>query len=111
MVEASLAGERDACTPGPGSVEERIASATSWFNARRITPVPRTVNVPEHVAQFVGGPTGARLVYFVTEDDPQSVFYDEVTGSFGAAWGPDVESGEYIDIGQRSPDPLALAFA
>jgi len=48
-------------------------------------------------------------VYFVTDDDMQSVFYDPASESFGAALGPDEDTGQYIDLGFRSDDVLAMA--
>ena len=111
MVDASLLRKRDVFVPNTESVDDYVARVEARFKAHRVRPTLRAVAVPDHVAAFVGGPAGARLVYFVTDDDPQSVFYDESTRSFGSAWDPEKESGAYMDIGQRSPDPLAMVFA
>jgi hypothetical protein len=54
-------------------------------------------------------PAGMHKVYFVTDDDMQSVFYDPASESFGAALGPDEDTGQYIDLGFRSDDVLAMA--
>ena len=51
---------------------------------------------------------GECWVWFVTQDDPQSIFFDEVSGLFGCCWGPDNETGGYTDLGYRSQDPVEM---
>lgn len=76
-----------------------------------IEPALRTVIVEPHIVHLVDLPAGTHMVYFVTEDNPLSVFYDPSSESFGAAWGPDESTGQYLDLGFRSDDVLDIAAA
>ena len=80
--------------------------------AKRLS-VPKNIQVSlaDFRAPFVGLPEGIHAVWLLLEDDPQSVFYDPATKKFGACWGPEIETGEYIDLGFRSDDPLEMYIA
>lgn len=75
--------------------------------------LPEKIEV--HLAAFrgtcLGLPEGIRTVWLIIKDSPQSVFYDAFTGSFGACWGPEKDTGSYIDLGFRSDDPIEMYTA
>jgi hypothetical protein len=111
LVERSLAGPREVFIPSGVEASAYVDGILSRFLSGRIAPDSRSVQVRSHIVHLVGLPEGEHTVYFVTDDDPQSVFYDPHSGSFGCAWGPDAESGRYVDLGFRSFDVLAMAAA
>jgi hypothetical protein len=78
---------------------------------RLLTPRSIQVSLADFRAPFVGLPEGIYSVWLLLEDDPQSVFYDPATKKFGACWGPDVHTGEIIDLGFRSEDPIEMYIA
>jgi hypothetical protein len=41
----------------------------------------------------------------------QRIFFDESANAFGVAWGPDDKSGDYIDLGFRTDDPIDAFLA
>ena len=90
---------------------EYVAAIHSRFLAKRIQPIRRSVVIEPHVADRLGLPVGDHPVYFVSEDDPQSVFYDPATNLFGCAWGPQLPDLRYVDLGFRSEDVLEMASA
>jgi hypothetical protein len=75
------------------------------------TPKEIQVSLADFRAPFVGLPEGIYAVWLLLEDDPQSVFFDPATEKFGACWGPDVHTGEIVDLGFRSEDPLEMYIA
>jgi hypothetical protein len=111
VVSKSLTGERSVYVHHVPDPERYVESIRQRFLEKRIVPVLRAVPIQPHVVHLVDLPAGTHMVYFVTEDDPQSVFYDPSSESFGAAWGPDESTGQYIDLGFRSGDVLAMAAA
>jgi hypothetical protein len=72
------------------------------------TPVKDWITVDGFHAKNLNISAGKHLVWFITRLDPQSVFWDEHSDSFGACWGPDLKSGTYEDLGFRSDDPVAV---
>jgi hypothetical protein len=111
VVSNSLAGERSLYVHHVPDPERYVQSIRQRFLDKRIEPALRTVIIEPHIVHLVDLPAGTHIVYFVTEDDPLSVFYDPSCESFGAAWGPDESTGQYIDLGFRSDDVLAMAAA
>jgi len=111
MVSKSLAGERSVYLGHVPDPECYIQSIRQRFLDKRIEPALRTVIIEPHIVHLEDLPAGTHMVYFVTEDDPLSVFYDPSSESFGAAWGPDESTGQYVDLGFRSDDVLAMAAA
>lgn len=84
------------------------ADCQRFMKACLPTALPGIVYVDEFHAGNLGVQPGPRDVWFVTKDDPQSVFFDELTGLFGACWGPGREDSAYEDIGFRSEDPVEM---
>jgi hypothetical protein len=76
-----------------------------------LEPKEIQVSLADFRAEFVGLAEGVYSVLLVVEDSPQSVFYDPLTKKFGACFGPDVNTGEYIDWGFRSDDPIEMYIA
>lgn len=111
LVDESLSGPRTVYANHVPNPREYIESIRLRFIEKRITPFARPVVIESHVSQRVGIPEGDHTVYFVTDDDPQSVFFDPKTNLFGCAWGPEQASGRYIDLGFRSIDVLEMASA
>lgn len=111
VVSKSLAGERSVYVHHVPDPERYVQSIRQGFLDKRIVPALRTVIIQPHIVHLVNLPAGTHMVYFVTEDDLQSVFYDPSSESFGAALGPDESTGQYIDLGFRSDDVLAMAAA
>lgn len=109
VVSKSLAGERSLYVSHVADPERYVQSIRQHFLDKRIVPALRTIIIQPHIVHLVDLPAGMHTVYFVTEDDLQSVFYDPASESFGAAWGPDESTGQYIDLGFRSDDVLAMA--
>lgn len=111
VVSSSLAGERSLYVSHVADPERYVQSIRQYFLDKRIVPTLRTIIIQPHIVHLVDLPAGTHTVYFVTEDDLQSVFYDPASESFGAALGPDESTGQYIDLGFRSDDVLAMAAA
>jgi hypothetical protein len=91
--------------------DSRHAMLRGRFEAKRICPKLRSLTVEPHVAAQAGRDPGVYLVYFVTDDDPTNVFFDERCDLFGAAWGPKAETGQYLDLGARSASVLEMLNA
>ena len=87
------------------SVKARFASCCL------IEPKSGLVWLDEFHARLPGHVPGSRVVWFVTQSDPQSVFFDERDGSFGACWGPARDGAQYVDLGYRSLDPVEMFVA
>lgn len=111
MVSKSLAGERSVYVGHVPAPECYIQSIRQRFLDKRIEPALRTVIIEPCIAHLVHLPAGTHMVYFVTEDDPLNVLYDLSCESFGAAWDADESTCQYIDLGFRSDDVLAIAAA
>ncbi|MES2386095.1 MAG: hypothetical protein V4593_16220 [Pseudomonadota bacterium] len=111
LVEESLLGPREVYGHEAAEGAAHVSSIRTRFVERRIMPELRPVFVEAHITHLVGLPEGEHVVYFVTQDDPQSVFFDPHTESFGCAWGPEAGSGRFVDLGFRSFDVLAMASA
>lgn len=86
-------------------------AAIRFVNASLDEPVQQAVLLEEFRASAFGLTGGIRQVWFVVRDDPQSVFYDLQTGSFGACWGPDAATGRYVDLGFRDENPFEMFIA
>lgn len=86
-------------------------AARKFVNASLQEPVEQTVLLEEVRANAFGLCGGTRQVWLVVRDDPQSVFYDVQTESFGACWHPDAASGQYIDLGFRHENPFEMFIA
>ena len=111
LVEESLAGPRSVYVHHVTDPAAYLEAVRSRFIATRITPSARAVHIEQHVSFMLGLPEGDHVVYFVSEDEPQSVFFDPKTESFGCAWGPESETNRYVDLGVRSSDVLEMASA
>ncbi len=96
------------------AVAQRIYKQSTLDRAmanKLIEPREIQVSLADFRAPFVGLPEGIYSVWLLVEDSPQSVFYDPLTKKFGASFGPDIYTGENIDLGFRSDDPLEMYIA
>ncbi len=75
----------------PGRFEELFES----FAANRKTPELREIYA-QAFWQDTNPRPGKIAVYFVTDQDPQSVIFDPSSGEFGVAWGPLEDGGAYF---------------
>lgn len=73
-----------------------------------LDPVEGEVELEAYRAPHIGLPVGFRTVWFIAKDCPQSVFFDPLTGLFGACWGPDAKTGAYVDLGFQGRDPFEM---
>lgn len=73
-------------------------------------PTPRMVELDEFHTRSPQLSPGLFWTWCVSEGGPQSVFFDEVSGLFGVCWGPDRETGGYMDLGYRSQDPVEMSL-
>jgi hypothetical protein len=110
LVEASLAGARSVHTGHVTDAAAYVAELDRKFRAARVFPEPGNV-VLEREAYGLGASPGEHAVFFVCRSDPQSVFFDPKSRSFGCAWGPDLPDLKYIDLGFRSQDVLEMLSA
>jgi hypothetical protein len=85
-----------------------LENCNQFSKARISPPILGAVNVSEFHAKNLGLPAGIHKVWFITQSTPQSVFFDEASGLFGACWGPDNVSDKYDDLGFRGPDPVDM---
>ena len=111
LVEQSLAGPRSVYVGHVPDPEQHVEGIRSRFLAHRVVPVARAVLIEPHVSLLLGLREGEHTVYFVTDDEPQSVFLDPATNLFGCAWGPEAHTLRYVDLGFRSEDVLEVASA
>jgi hypothetical protein len=86
-------------------------AARRFVQARLDEPVEQAVLLEAFRASHLQIAGGIRQVWFVVKDDPQSVFYDVQTNSFGACWGPDAIDGQYLDLGFRDLNPFEMFIA
>jgi hypothetical protein len=110
IVEASLAGARSVHTGHVPDPAAYIAELDARFRATRVTPEPGRVTL-EREAYGLNISPGERTVHFVNYSEPQSVFFDSETQSFGCAWGPELPDLKYVDLGFRSQDVLEMLSA
>lgn len=111
LVAVSLNGERSVYARHVPDPQEYVESIHRRFVSQRIVPALRDITIQPHVAGLLGLPAGTHSVYFVSDGSPLSVFYAPFHKLFGAAWGPDAETGEFLDLGFRSTDVLEMASA
>ena len=81
VVSKSLAGERSLYVSHVADPERYVQSIRQHFLDKRIVPALRTIIIQPHIVHLVDLPAGMHTVYFVTEDDLQSVFYDPASES------------------------------
>lgn len=74
-------------------------------------PELRSVEIEDFRAISLGIAPGTYQVWFITDDSPQSVFYDANLNLFGTCWGPDAKTGKYIDLGFRDENPFEMFLA
>jgi hypothetical protein len=110
LVDASLSGARSVYTGHVTDPAGYIVELLRRFNATRIAPTSESVLLERDV-YGLGLSPGTRTVYFVNHSDPQSVFFDPETHSFGCAWGPELPNFRYVDLGFRSQDVLEVFSA
>ena len=110
LVDSSLGGSRSVYIGHVSDPSAYLAELESRFRAHRIAPELQVVTLEREVMepQLASGP---RTVYFVCRSEPQSVFFDPETQSFGSAWGPELPDLKYIDLGFRSKDVLEMFSA
>ena len=109
-VETSLAGTRGVHTGHVADTAEYIAELDRKFRAARVFPELGCVVLEREVYGLEASP-GEHTVFFVCRCDPQSVFFDPKTQSFGCAWGPELPDLKYVDLGFRSQDVLEMLAA
>jgi hypothetical protein len=97
--------------PGAQDDAAAIEQARVHFDSSLIPPEQGAVEVEPHIAQVLQIDHGAIRVWFLTCLQTQRVFFDERTGLFGVAWGPDSSTGNYVDLGLRTDDPLDAFLA
>lgn len=90
---------------------ESIESVRARFDASLIEPEKGWITVEPHVAEILGIPAGRIPVWFSTAPGTQRVFLDEREQLFGVAWGPGTTTGEYVDLGFRTDDPVDAFLA
>ena len=110
LVDASLASARSVHTSHVADPAAYIDALDRRFRATRVVPTPERVLL-ERDSYGLGISPGEHTVYLVSHSDPQSVFYDPVTRSFGCAFGPELPDLRYIDLGIRSQDVLEVLSA
>jgi hypothetical protein len=111
LVEQSLAGLRSVYVHHVPDPQSYVESIRLRFIEKRVSATPRFVVIEPHISHLVSLPPGEHQFYFVTDDDPQSVFFDPNCNLFGCAWGPELPSLRYVDLGFRSKDVLEMASA
>ena len=74
-------------------------------------PEETTITLADFRASYLKMEPGNYSVLLIVKDDPKSVFFDPNTGLYGACWGPDIYTGETIDLGFRSDDPVEMYLA
>ena len=97
--------------PGHDADPTAIQRTREDFDSSLIAPVAGLIEVEPHIADVLNLQAGSRAVWFVTKHATQRVFVDDSSGLFGVAWGPDVTTGRYSDLGIRSDDPIDAFLA
>ena len=110
LVLLSLNGPRTVHTGHVADPAAYIANLRAKFLENRVASESEIVFL-ERPAIGVSDNPGQRQVYMVCRADPQSVFWDPATESFGCAWGPELPELRYVDLGFRSQDVLEMLSA
>jgi hypothetical protein len=110
LVDFSLGGTRSVHVGHVQDATAYICALESAFRTNRIAPESQVVYLERTVDEPPLAP-GPRRVYIVCRSDPNSVFFDPDTQSFGCAWGPELPDLRYIDLGFRSYDVLEMLSA
>jgi hypothetical protein len=97
--------------PNGGDNPTAINDAWVQFESSRIGPLVGEIEIEPHIAEMLNVDAGMHSVWFLTAPTKQRVFFDELTGNFGVAWGPDVVTGSYVDLGFRTGDPMDAFLA
>ena len=97
--------------PGKQADAVAIEQARVQFDSSLIPPEQGAVGVEPHIAQVLHIEHGDIRVWFLTGPQTQRVFFDERSNLFGVAWGPDSATGNYMDLGFRTDDPLDAFLA
>jgi len=97
--------------PGKQADAVAIEQARVQFDSSLIPPEQGAVEVEPHIAQVLHIEHGEIRVWFLTGPQTQRVFFDERSSLFGVAWGPDSTTGNYMDLGFRTDDPLDAFLA
>lgn len=106
-VDLSISSERSLQAEMPAA---RFEDLITRFLRKRITPAQRAILLDwrDSFHPDVAGET--KLVYFLTDCDPQSVIFYPETGNFGVAWGPDADTGMYFDDCSTDKSVLLAEF-
>lgn len=110
LVLLSLDGPRSVHTGHVANPAAYIEDLRRKFLEGRVEGESETVFLERPAIGVIDAP-GPRQVYMVCRSDPQSVFWDPATRSFGCAWGPELPALRYIDLGFRSKDVLEMLAA
>ena len=97
--------------PGKQADAVAIEQARVQFDSSLTPPEQGAVEVEPHIAQVLHIEHGEIRVWFLTGPQTQRVFFDERSSLFGVAWGPDSTTGNYMDLGFRTDDPLDAFLA
>jgi hypothetical protein len=111
VVVDALAKSTRTWVPGKQVDETAIEQIRNQFVSSLIPPEHGAVQVEPHTAQILHIEPGAIQVWFLTRHETQRVFFEERSGLFGVAWGPDLGSGNYLDLGFRTDDPIDAFLA
>ena len=96
---------------GKGGDPLAIQKARLQFESCLIAPEVGVVEIEPHAATILNVGAGMRHVWFLTAQSTQRVFLDESIATFGVAWGPDSGTGNYVDLGFRTEDPMDAFLA
>jgi hypothetical protein len=97
--------------PGKEGDPLAIQKARAEFDSSLVAPEVGTIEIERHTAAILSVEAGMRRVWFLTKPTTQRVFLDEGAGTFGVAWGPDSATGNYVDLGFRTEDPIDAFLA
>lgn len=111
LVGDACATSRRTWVPETSCGGETIESARARFDATLIDPEKGWITVELHVAEILGVPAGRIPVWFLTVPGIQRVFFDERQRLFGVGWGPETTTGDYVDLGFRTDDPIDAFLA
>jgi hypothetical protein len=111
VIVNALAKSTRKWVPGKQVDEMAIEQVRNQFVSSLIPPEHGAVQVELHTAQILHIEPGAIQVWFLTSQETQRVFFEERSGLFGVAWGPDSATGNYVDLGFRTDDPLDAFLA
>lgn len=111
IVTKALAASTRQWVPAEEEGLAAVQRARSELDRHLIAPEQGMVMVDQQISLVLGVEVGLRSVWFLTAPGTQRVFFDETSAKFGVAWGPEVVSGEYIDLGFRTDDPIDAYLA